>query len=147
MKKLVDENEFLAKVGLGANLDVSFKNKSKDLLHGIAFIGELLVDISIYGNKLVLNSVGDLGGSATHYSELPSRGKGWFRKMFPSFVKVMYQANLEPRIYLAPASPAWKNNYNLVENELIKGRYRYWLDLTKEYGELRRELNGDSRGT
>ena len=125
-----NENGFLRDVVQRACLDIAFKDEK--MLPGVATIGALPIDITIKGGRLILNAVGDFGGTEKSFSLCQSRGKGLFRSLYPHFIDAMKAFDLEPRIWLTPLSPVWQKNYPLVEVEAGPGKgRRFFIDITQ----------------
>lgn len=123
---LPKENEFLRELARIANVGIRFKDER--ILPGTAWINEMPIDISIIDNYLILNSVGEFGGTASSYTKSKNKGKGHFQYLYPYIRDLIKSTGLEERIYLTPLSPVWNSRYVLCEtNEPLKGNW-YYLD-------------------
>lgn len=119
------ENEFLIELAMLSNVSIEFKDEL--ILPGTAWINKMPIDISIKENTLVLNSAGEFGGSATSYLKSKNKGSGIFRLLYPNIWVLINQYKLEPKIWLTPLSPVWKNSYNLKETS--EPFYGHWFYL------------------
>lgn len=135
MTSRVTVNEFLIDWANLANVEISFKDP---ILHGTAWIDNLPIDIAIYENHLILNAIGEFGGTLKSFSKSKNKGKGIFKKLYQHLPELLKKHGLEARIYLTPLSPVWKRNYPLIEaTQPLKGHW-YFLDTERPQAALDR---------
>jgi hypothetical protein len=121
------ESVFLVDLAYSANVSLEFKDES--ILPGTAWIDGMPIDITIYENHLILNSIGEFGGTEKSFARSKNRGRGAFKNLYQHFPELLKKHGLEARIYLTPLSPVWKKNYPLVESKQpLKGHW-YFLDV------------------
>jgi hypothetical protein len=122
----IKENVFLTDWANAAGVSIEFKDAI--ILPGTAWIAGIPIDISIYKKHLVLNSVGEFGGTERSYAKSKNKGKGVFKSLYQHLPDLLKKYGLESRIYLTPLSPVWQKNYALCEaSEPLKGHW-YYLD-------------------
>jgi hypothetical protein len=125
----VKENEFLKALAESANTTIEFKDEK--ILPGTAWISGMPIDITIHDNCLILNSVGEFGGTAKTFAKSKNKGKGIFKSLYQHISDLIKKYGLAERIYLTPLSPVWDLHYSLVEvNEALKGHY-FYLDTSR----------------
>ncbi|MNK09984.1 hypothetical protein D3C87_279940 [compost metagenome] len=124
------ENVFLRELAVLSNSKLEFKDEN--ILPGTVWINEMPLDISIKENRLVLNAVGEFGGSARTFAKSKNKGRGLFRLLYPNICDLINRHNLESKIYLTPLSPVWEKHYELKEtSEPFQGHW-FYLDITPE---------------
>jgi hypothetical protein len=119
-------NEFLREWAKVANVSLEFKDAT--MLPGTAWIAGIPIDISIYKGYLILNAIGEFGGTERSFSKSKNKGKGIFSSLYQHLPDLLKKYGLASHVYLTPLSPVWKKNYKLVEtSEPVKGHW-YYLD-------------------
>lgn len=122
----IKENEFLRELAEMANTTLEFKDEK--ILPGTAWIAQIPIDITIYQNSLVLNAVGEFGGTEKTLAKSKNKGRGIFKELYQWICVLLKKHGLAERIYLTPLSPVWARNYKLVEaSEPVKG-CSFYLD-------------------
>lgn len=125
----IKENEFLRALAESANTTIEFKDER--MLPGTAWISGMPIDITIHDNSLILNAVGEFGGTTKTFAKSKNKGKGIFKSLYQHIVNLIKKYGLAERIYLTPLSPVWKLHYNLVKiSEPLKGCY-FYLDVSQ----------------
>jgi hypothetical protein len=119
-------NVFLEDWAKAANVSLEFKDPI--MLPGTAWIAGIPIDISIYKNHLILNAVGEFGGTEKTFAKSKNKGKGIFKQLYQRLPDLLKKYGLRAEVYLTPLSPVWVKNYPLLEtNEPLKGHW-YFLD-------------------
>jgi len=117
------ENLVLRRIAELSGYPIEFK--CEKILTGTATIGGFPIDISIKDGRVHLNGAGAWSGDSLKLSKSEWRGKGRFRELVPHIKQALLEFDLKTELYLTPMSPAWKNNYNLVEDD--NGRWKIIL--------------------
>jgi hypothetical protein len=134
----IKENEFLKKLAQAACVTLEFKDES--ILPGTAWIAGIPIDITIHKNALILNAIGEFGGTKKSFAKSKNKGTGTFKYLYRYIVDLIKKHGLEARIYLTPLSPVWEKNYNLVELiEPSKGHWHYLVVLAWQQDHFYRE--------
>ena len=124
MTLLIKDAEFLKDWAKAANVSIEFKDET--MLPGTAWIAGMPIDIAIYKNFLVLNAVGEFGGTARTFAKSKNKGTGTFHLLYQHLPDLLKRYGLGNRMYLTPLSPVWEKNYNLQEaTEPLKGHWHY----------------------
>jgi hypothetical protein len=127
MTLLIKDNEFLKDWAKLAGVSIEFKDAT--MLPGTAWIAGLPIDIAIYKGYLVLNAVGEFGGTAKTLAKSKNKGRRLFQPLYQYLPNLLKKYGLGDRIYLTPLSPVWEKNYKLVEaTEPLKGHW-YFLQV------------------
>lgn len=128
MSLLIKDNEFLRDWAKLANVTIEFKDEV--ILPGTAWIAGMPIDIAICKGYLILNAVGEFGGTARTFAKSKNRGKGTLHVLYQYLPDLLKKYGLGDRIYLTPLSPVWEKNYRLIDaDEPLKGHWSY-LDVS-----------------
>lgn len=97
----IKENEFLRELAEMANTTLEFKDEK--ILPGTAWIAQIPIDITIYQNSLVLNAVGEFGGTEKHLQRVKIKDEGSLKSYTNG--SVFYLKNMDwRREYISPRS-------------------------------------------